>query len=63
MNLFRSEEHAPEGGDTIPAGTLWRLADAWYRDRLAPDWRPRTKGENKAILERLGLIGPMWALE
>ena len=63
MNLFRSEEHAPEGGDRIPAGTLWRLADAWYRDRLAPDWRPRTKDENKAILERLGLTGPMWALE
>jgi hypothetical protein len=63
MNLFRSEEHAPEGGDTIPAATLWRLADAWYRDRLAPDWGPRTKDENKAILERLGLTGPMWALE
>ena len=63
MNLFRSEEHAPENGDTIPVGTLWRLADAWYRDRLVPDWRPRTKDENQAILERLGLCGPMWALE
>jgi hypothetical protein len=63
MNLFRSEEHAPEGGNTIPVGTLWRLADAWYRDRLAPDWGPRTKDENKAILERLGLTSAMWALE
>ncbi len=63
MNLFRSEEHAPEGGDLIPAETLWRLADAWYRDHLAPDWRPRTRDENRAILELLGLTGPMWALE
>jgi len=63
MNLFRSEEHAPEGGETIPVGTLWRLADAWYGDRLVPDWRPRTKDENRAILERLGRTGPMWALE
>jgi hypothetical protein len=63
MSLFRSEEHAPEGGETIPAGTLWRLADAWYRDRLAPDWRPRTRAENRAILDGLGLTGPFWSLE
>ena len=63
MNLFRSEEHAPGDGDTIPVGTLWRLADAWYGDRLAPDWRPRTKEDNQRILAGLGLTGPMWALE
>ena len=63
MNLFRSEEHAPQGGETVPLTTLWELADAWYRDRLDPDWRPRTKDENRAILRRLGLTTPMWALE
>jgi hypothetical protein len=68
MNLFRSEEHVtrwlegrPEAaGDTIPAATLWRLADAWYRDRLAPDWRPRAPEESRAILDGVGLTSPFW---
>ncbi|MEX2211850.1 MAG: hypothetical protein WD689_08835 [Gaiellaceae bacterium] len=63
MNLFRSEEHAPRGGETVPVATLWQLADAWYRDRLAPGWRPRTREANAAILARLGLTTPLWALE
>ncbi len=71
MNLFRSEEHAerwlegrPEPpGATIPAETLWRLADEWYAGRLAPDWQPRTADENRAILDSLGLTGPFWQLE
>lgn len=66
MNLFRSEEHVRrwlegrEPGATIPAAKLWELADAWYRERLAPDWRPRTPEENREILRSLGLTGPFW---
>lgn len=71
MSLFRSEEHAarwlegrPEPpGATIAAQTLWALADAWYADRISPDWRPRTREENRAILDRLGLTEPFWRLE
>jgi hypothetical protein len=68
MNLFRSEEHVQrwldgrEPGATIPVETLWRLAHAWYRDRLAPEWRPRTADENREILRSLGLTGPFWSL-
>ena len=68
MNLFRSEEHiarwlggrAP--GATITVGKLGELAHAWWDDRLAPDWRPHTREQNAAILERLGLSGDFWAL-
>ena len=68
MNLFRSEEHiarwlgtrAP--GRTIPAQLACDLAQAWWDTRLQPDWRPRTREENQAILERLGLTGPFWTL-
>lgn len=68
MNLFRSEEHierwlagrAP--GATIPVTTLSQLADAWWGDRLAPDWRPHTREQNQAILDRLGLTGDFWKL-
>lgn len=68
MNLFRSEEHierwlgmrAP--GKTVPSQLVCDLAHAWWDTRLQPDWTPRTRDENQAILEHLGLTGPFWAL-
>ena len=70
MNLFRSEEHAArwldergyEPGETISATKLWELAVAWWSDRLAPDWRPHTREQNQAILDRLELTDPFWQL-
>jgi hypothetical protein len=68
MNLFRSEEHVRRWlggrgpGTTIPATMLCDLAHAWWEDRLSPDWRPHTRAENQAILDRLGLTGPFWRL-
>ena len=68
MNLFRSEEHVQrwlasrEPGATITAGKMCELAHVWWDTRLAPDWRPRTRDENQAILERLGLAGAFWTL-
>jgi hypothetical protein len=68
MNLFRSEEHITrwlgerEPGATMPVAKLSELAHAWWADRLAPDWRPRTREQNTAILERLGLSDEFWTL-
>jgi hypothetical protein len=70
MHLFRSEEHvagwlaakAYEPGATLSATQLCDLAHAWWHDRLAPDWRPRTREQNQAILAGLGLTGPFWQL-
>lgn len=68
MNLFRSEEHVRRwlgprtAGATIPVSTLSDLAHAWWDDRLDPEWKPRTKAQNQAILDRLGLTGPFWQL-
>ena len=68
MNLFRSEEHVTrwlagrEPGATIPVAQLSELAHAWWGDRLSPDWRPRTRDESQAILDRLGLTGDFWRL-
>jgi hypothetical protein len=68
MNLFRSEEHiarwlgARPAGATIPAQLACDLAHAWWDTRLQPDWRPRTRDENQAILDRLGLTGTFWTL-
>ncbi len=70
MNLFRSEEHAlrwasergHEPGKTLSATKLWELAEAWWGDRLDPDWRPHTRAQNQAILDGLGLTGEFWQL-
>ena len=65
MDLFRSEEHVRrwrEGGAVIPVTKLSELAHAWWDDRVAPDWRPHTREQNAAILERLGLVGAFWEL-
>ena len=68
MNLFRSEEHIDRWlgsrtrGATIPVAKLCELADAWWRTRIDPGWRPRTRNENQAILNSLGLRGGFWNL-
>jgi hypothetical protein len=68
MNLFRSEEHVARWlggrrpGATTTVAQLSELAQAWWGDRLSPNWRPRTREESMAILERLGLAGDFWRL-
>jgi hypothetical protein len=70
MQLFRSEEHlrrwlaatGHRAGAMLDAPKLWELALAWWGDRLDPHWRPRTREQNQAILERLGLTAPFWQL-
>ena len=68
MNLFRSEEHLARWlgprtpGATISVGKLSELAHAWWGDRLAPGWQPRTREQNQAILDQLGLTGEAWRL-
>ena len=68
MRLFRSEEHVERwlagrpGGATIPVTTLCDLAHTWWADRLDPAWRPRTRAENQAILDGVGLTGEFWRL-
>ncbi len=68
MNLFRSEEHITQWLGTRSAGTTIRvtklseLAHAWWGDRIDPNWQPRTREQNQAILNDLGLTDPFWSL-
>jgi hypothetical protein len=68
MLLFRSEDHvqqwlqARDPGATVPIAKLAELAEAWWGDRIAPDWQPHTREQNQEILDRLGLTGPFWRL-
>ena len=68
MNLFRSEEHVRQWldgrdpGASIPATALAELAQAWWSDRLSPNWEPHSREQNQAILDRVGLTGAFWQL-
>ena len=70
MRLFRSEEHIerwcaardlPLGGTMTPE-QCWRLAEAWYADKLSPDWRRKTLDEAEATLASIDLTAPFWNL-
>lgn len=70
MLAFRSEAHVERWleqrgiarGAVFSLEQAWRLADAWYANRLAPDWRRRTAGEAEALFGELGLKGTFWRL-
>ncbi len=70
MRLFRSEEHIdrwrtvrdlPRGGTMTPV-QCWQLAQAWYADKLSPDWRRKPVAEAEATLAGIGLTDPFWNL-
>jgi hypothetical protein len=70
MLIFRSEDHIdrwcearelPRGAVLLPE-QAWRLAHAWFRDRVKPEWRRHTLEETEALFAQLGLRGPFWEL-
>ena len=70
MLLFRSEEHVHRWCRRwgLPLGEIFSLeqqrglAQAWYSDRMAPDWRRKTPEEVVAIFSGLGLTSEFWAI-
>ena len=70
MLAFRSEEHVDrwleqrriEKGALFTPEQLWRLAVAWYADRMSPGWRRRSAEESEALFAELGLEGAFWRL-
>jgi hypothetical protein len=62
MRLLRSEDEVEGGGAVMALEQLQRLARAWYGDRLAPGWRPRSREESQAVLDAVGLRGDFWRL-
>ncbi len=71
MHLFRSEEELDvwlertghERGATMTVDTCWRLARAWYPDKMRPGYRRKTPEEAQAVFASLGLTGPFWQLD
>ena len=49
-------------GAAFSVQQCWTLAQQWFSDRLAPDWRRRTADEAHEIFESAGLTGAFWRL-
>ena len=70
MLAFRSEAHVQRwcGARRIPKGAVfgldaaWRLARAWYADKLSPEWRRATPAGAERIFADAGLTGDFWRL-
>lgn len=68
MLFFRSEERVKEWcrdkgvplRPTLSLDQLWRLAVAWYDNRLTPDARRPQPDEMRRIFAGIGLEGPFW---
>ena len=68
MSLFSSEDHLNRWltsrklvkGAVVGLEQVWRLALAWFHDPRDPSWRLRTREEQQAIVEGVGLRGAFW---
>ncbi len=49
-------------GPVLTMDQAWRLADAWYADRLTAGWRRKTPEEAEAAFAAIGLTGSFWSL-
>lgn len=47
-------------GETVSLARVWELAQAWYGDRLADNFRGRTVEQAEAIFRHVGLAGAFW---
>jgi len=47
-------------GEVLTLARVWTLAQAWYGDCMAPDFRGRTVAQATDIFARLGLTSAFW---
>ena len=70
MLLFRSEEHIDRWcaqkeltrGAVLTIDQGWKLAHAWYHNRMSPTYRRKTPEEAEAFFSKLSLTGEFWRL-
>jgi hypothetical protein len=56
------DQRGLERGAVFSMEQMWRLARAWYANRLAPDWRRASADEAEALFAEVGLTGDFWRL-
>lgn len=61
MALWLGRTGQPRG-QVLNLEQLWALAQAWYYNRLRPDYHGRSLEEAQDIFRALGLDAPFWYL-
>ncbi len=46
----------------MPLAQVWPLAQAWYGDRMHPDYRGRTIAQALHIFDSVGLRSDFWQM-
>jgi hypothetical protein len=49
-------------GAIISLEQQWKLAQAWYADRMEFDWRRKTAEEVRALWRELGFTASFWEM-
>jgi hypothetical protein len=62
IDRWRSQWNQPPGA-ALTIDQVWQLADAWFRNKMDPDWRRATLEETQSVFTKLGLTGPFWSLQ
>jgi len=68
MLAFRSEAHVMRWcevrrippGETFSLEQAWKLGQAWYADKLSPEWVRSTPEEAHKLFSSLGLTSDFW---
>lgn len=47
-------------GEVVSLAQVWRLSQAWYGDRMHPDFRGRTIDDAHVIFRQVGLDSDFW---
>jgi hypothetical protein len=47
-------------GAIVGLDQCWKLAQAWYPERLKPEWRRKSAEEMQAVFDAVGLQGEFW---
>lgn len=49
-------------GEVLSIAQLWALSQAWYHNRLSPDYHGRTAAEVEVIFRQHGLTSEFWRI-
>ena len=68
MLLFRSEGEIDDWcaatgeprGEALPLQQVWELSQAWYGNRMDPDFRGRSIEQVVELFSRFGLTSEFW---
>jgi hypothetical protein len=62
IDMWRTQWSQPRGA-TLTIDQAWKLAVAWYANKMNPNWCRATLDETEALVANLGRTGPFGIYE